>query len=583
MNTQVLPLTLVILLLSACSLNEDPPAPPPQATGIGATTTSSDAAWSERKVAQGAPPAAEMDQSMLALASVQSREMLAAPPPCCFPVYGPQDRENYASLSANPVQLASEQPVSTFSIDVDTGSYANVRRFLNAGSLPPADAVRVEELINYFGYDYPLPTQRHQPFSATTRLAPAPWNKDRLLLQVGLKGYAIPVDRRAPANLVFLIDVSGSMQDPDKLPLLKSAFRLLARQMTATDRIALVVYAGGAGAVLAPTPGNQQATINAVLDQLEAGGSTNGAGGIRLAYDLARQSFIKGGINRIVLATDGDFNVGLTDFDALIDLVEREREGGVSLTTLGVGTGNYNDALLERLADAGNGNYAYLDTLSEARKVLVEQLSGTLQTIAKDVKIQVEFNPAAVAEYRLIGYENRLLRREDFNNDRIDAGEIGAGHTVTALYELTLNDSPARLVDPLRYALPAGRVPATPAGSTELATVSLRFKAPDGGSSRRLDHPVRRTAGEPASRDLEFAAAVAAFGQKLRGGEYLDGFSYRQIAQLAAAARGDDADGYRSEFVSLVKLADSLAAVASPPGEAPEVPSDPAYRPQVRR
>jgi len=581
--TQVLPVCLLILLLSACSLNEDPPSPPPPATVTGTTTPSSDAARRERKAAQGAPPAAELDESVLPLASVQSRQMLPAESPCCFPVYDPEDRENYAPLAGNPVQLASERPVSTFSIDVDTGSYANVRRFLNAGSLPPANAVRVEELINYFSYDYPLPAQRDQPFSVTTRLAPAPWNKDRLLLQVGLKGYAIPVDRRAPANLVFLIDISGSMQDLDKLPLLKSAFRLLAQQMTATDRIALVVYAGGAGAVLAPTPGNQQATINAALDQLEAGGSTNGAGGIRLAYDLARQSFIKGGINRIVLATDGDFNVGLTDFDALIDLVAREREGGVSLTTLGVGTGNYNDALLERLADAGNGNYAYLDTLSEARKVLVEQLSGTLQTIAKDVKIQVEFNPTAVAEYRLIGYENRLLRREDFNNDRIDAGEIGAGHTVTALYELTLHDSPARRVDPLRYALHEGSAPATPTGGTELANVSLRFKAPDSARSRRLDHPVRRTAGEPASRDLEFAAAVAAFGQKLRGGEYLDGYSYEQIAQLAAAARGADADGYRSEFVSLVKLADSLAGLAGPAREAPEVGSDPAYRPQVRR
>ena len=583
MYTQVLPVCLLILLLSACSLNEDPPSPPPPATVTGTTTPSSDAARRERKAAQGAPPAAELDESVLPLASVQSRQMLPAESPCCFPVYDPEDRENYAPLAGNPVQLASERPVSTFSIDVDTGSYANVRRFLNAGSLPPANAVRVEELINYFSYDYPLPAQRDQPFSVTTRLAPAPWNKDRLLLQVGLKGYAIPVDRRAPANLVFLIDISGSMQDLDKLPLLKSAFRLLAQQMTATDRIALVVYAGGAGAVLAPTPGNQQATINAALDQLEAGGSTNGAGGIRLAYDLARQSFIKGGINRIVLATDGDFNVGLTDFDALIDLVAREREGGVSLTTLGVGTGNYNDALLERLADAGNGNYAYLDTLSEARKVLVEQLSGTLQTIAKDVKIQVEFNPTAVAEYRLIGYENRLLRREDFNNDRIDAGEIGAGHTVTALYELTLHDSPARRVDPLRYALHEGSAPATPTGGTELANVSLRFKAPDSARSRRLDHPVRRTAGEPASRDLEFAAAVAAFGQKLRGGEYLDGYSYEQIAQLAAAARGADADGYRSEFVSLVKLADSLAGLAGPAREAPEVGSDPAYRPQVRR
>lgn len=512
--------------------------------------------------------------------------------PCCFLAYTPQDRESYEHFDENPVKLVREQPVSTFSIDVDTGSYANVRRFLNAGTLPPEDAVRVEELLNYFDYEYPVPTGRERPFSVTTSLAPAPWNADKLLLQVGLKGYEIPAERRAAANLVFLIDVSGSMQDRDKLPLLKSAFRLLTRQMKASDRVALVVYAGAAGAVLDPTPGNQQAKINAALERLEAGGSTNGAGGIRLAYDFARQGFIKGGINRIVLATDGDFNVGTTDFDALIDIVERERDGGISLTTLGFGTGNYNDELLERLADAGNGNYAYIDTLGEGRKVLVEQLSGTLQTIAKDVKIQVEFNPAAVAEYRLIGYENRMLRREDFNNDRIDAGDIGAGHTVTALYELTLNNSPARLVDPLRY----GDSPSATAErsksaiAAELANVRLRYKAPDGDTSRLIEQPVlradiRELADLPGkqSRDLQFAAAVAAFGQKLRGGEYLDGFDYPQIATLAAGARGDDPSGYRGEFLSLVKLADTLAIAANRPGGASDAGHNATVDPQVRR
>jgi len=540
------------LLLAACSLNEEqpPPAGPPA-------------------IAAEAPAAAKHSEQRLSLASVQDLAMAPMPPPCCFPAHAPEDRENYAHLDENPVRLTSEQPVSTFSVDVDTGSYANVRRFLNDGVLPPEDAVRVEELINYFGYDYPVPASPDRPFSVTTALAPAPWNPDRVLLQVGLKGYEIPASRRAPANLVFLIDVSGSMQDPDKLPLLKNAFRLLSTQLKAADRVALVVYAGAAGAVLAPTPGSEQATIRAALDRLEAGGSTNGAGGIRLAYDLARQSFIRGGINRIVLATDGDFNVGTTDFDALIDIVERERErerdGGVSLTTLGFGTGNYNDELLERLADAGNGNHAYIDTLNEGRKVLVEQLTGTLQTIAKDVKIQVEFNPAAVAEYRLIGYENRMLRREDFNNDRIDAGDIGAGHTVTALYELTLAGSPARRVDPLRYGQPP--VPAASAGrAAELAHVRLRYKAPDGEESRLIEQPVRR--GDPGapdgltgsrSADLRFAAAVAAFGQKLRGGDYLEGFGYADIVRLAAGARGDDPAGYRGEFISLVKLADTLA------------------------
>jgi Ca-activated chloride channel family protein len=549
----------------------------------------------EEKPAAEATTDAALGQVALASKALRDTSQGAPGSSCCFPayappVYPPEDREQYQHFDENPVKLVSEQPVSTFSIDVDTGSYANMRRFLNAGTLPPEDAVRVEELINYFSYDYPVPASRDRPFSVTTSVAPAPWNAGKLLLQVGLKGYEIPAGRRAAANLVFLVDVSGSMQSPDKLPLLKNAFRLLTRQMKASDRVALVVYAGAAGAVLDPTPGDQQAKISVALDRLEAGGSTNGAGGIRLAYDFARQGFIPGGINRIVLATDGDFNVGTTSFDALIDIVERERDGGISLTTLGFGTGNYNDELLERLADAGNGNYAYIDTLSEARKVLVEQLSGTLQTIAKDVKIQVEFNPAVVAEYRLIGYENRVLRREDFNNDRIDAGEIGAGHTVTALYELTLNDSPSRLVDPLRYGKAAATRPVKAGVAGELANVRLRYKAPDGDTSRLIGQPVHRAdirelAELPArqSRDLRFAAAVAAFGQKLRGGEYLDGFSYAQIAALAAGARGDDPNGYRSEFLSLVKLADSLAVAASTPARGPDGGDDVARSPQVRR
>jgi Ca-activated chloride channel family protein len=586
MNNHLFRLAVISLALSACSLNEE--QKPPAGAPSGATTSiENDARKREEWVAAEAAPAAALGRVPLSVATVQDQSGMAPSPPCCFPAYTPQDRENYEHFDENPVKLVHEQPVSTFSIDVDTGSYANVRRFLNAGTLPPEDAVRVEELLNYFGYEYPVPAGRERPFSVTTSLAPAPWNADKLLLQVGLKGYEIPAERRAAANLVFLIDVSGSMQDPDKLPLLKNAFRLLTRQMKASDRVALVVYAGAAGAVLDPTPGNQQAKISAALDRLEAGGSTNGAGGIRLAYDFARQGFIKGGINRIVLATDGDFNVGTTDFDALIDIVERERDGGISLTTLGFGTGNYNDELLERLADAGNGNYAYIDTLSEGRKVLVEQLSGTLQTIARDVKIQVEFNPAAVAEYRLIGYENRMLRREDFNNDRIDAGEIGAGHTVTALYELTLNNSPARLVDPLRYGDSTSSQPVTVA---ELANVRLRYKAPDGDTSRLIEQPVLRTdlrelADLPGkqSRDLQFAAAVAAFGQKLRGGEYLDGFGYAQIATLAAGARGDDPSGYRGEFLSLVKLADSLTMAATRPGDPPDSGDDATGDPQVRR
>ncbi len=471
----------------------------------------------------------------------------------------PLDRENYAHVDHNPVRLASEHQVSTFSIDVDTGAYSNMRRFLNGGSLPPQDAVRTEELINYFTYDYPAPRSKDVPFSVSTQATTAPWNLDKILLLVGIKGYDVPAAERPAANLVFLVDVSGSMNSPAKLPLLKNALKLLARQLTAEDRVSLVVYAGSSGVVLEPTPGNEQAKILGALERLQAGGSTNGASGIRLAYRMAEQAFIEGGINRVMLATDGDFNVGTVSFEALVDIVERHRDNDISLTTLGFGAGNYNDHLMERLADAGNGNHAYIDTLNEGRKVLVEQMTGTLQTIAKDVKIQVEFNPAIVAEYRLIGYENRMLRREDFNNDKIDAGEIGAGHTVTALYELALVYSESRLIDPLRY---ADKQEAKPDSAGELAFVRLRYKAPDGGKSHLIEQavPIREIeALDEADTEFRFAAAVAAFGQLLRGGEYIDNYAFDDIVELAAGARGDDPFGYRGEFLGLVRLADSLS------------------------
>ncbi|RMF95113.1 MAG: VWA domain-containing protein [Gammaproteobacteria bacterium] len=478
----------------------------------------------------------------------------------------PLDRENYGPIVTNPLRLAAEQPVSTFGIDVDTGAYSNVRRMLNAGRLPPADAVRVEELINYFDYDYPVPPADGPPFSVSTELAAAPWNPDRLLLQIGIRGRPVPNSERKAANLVFLVDVSGSMDSAAKLPLLKRALALLTRQLSAADRVSLVVYAGAAGVVLEPTPGDRHARITAALERLTAGGSTNGAGGIRTAYAMARQAFLPDGINRILLATDGDFNVGTVDFDSLVDLVKRERADGISLTTLGFGSGNYNDHLMEQLADAGDGNHAYIDRLSEARKVLVEQLTGTLQTIARDVKIQVEFNPAVVAEYRLIGYENRILRREDFNNDRVDAGEIGAGHTVTALYELSLVGSPARLIDPLRYA-PGQR---SGRAAAELAFLRLRYKPPAGGGSRLLERavPAPRGALPPASDRLRFAAAVAAFGQLLRGGEYLGEFGYGDVVTLAAAARGSDPHDDRGEFLGLVRLAESLGPASARPASA---------------
>ena len=470
----------------------------------------------------------------------------------------PINRENYEQFETNPVRLVSEQPVSTFSIDVDTGSYSNMRRILNAGQLPPQDAVRVEELINYFSYQYPVPDASDTPFTVNTEISQTPWNPETLLFRIGLKGFEVAAAERPAANLIFLIDVSGSMRSPDKLPLLKNAFRLLTRQLDERDTIAMVVYAGATGIVLEPTQGDQRAKIMNALDQLSAGGRTNGGAGIRLAYSLAQDAFIEDGINRVVLATDGDFNVGTVNFEALVDLVSERRQGGISLTTLGFGTGNYNDHLMEQLADEGNGNYAYIDNLNEARKVLVEELTATLQTIAKDVKIQIEFNPATVAEYRLIGYENRMLRREDFNNDKIDAGEIGAGHTVTALYELSLVDGKGRLIEPLRY----GAEQQQTAKSNELAFVRLRYKAPNGDRSRLIERSVKRNdivTVDKASDDLRFAAAVAAFGQRLRGGDYLNDFDFADIRELSAGSRSQDPHGYRGEFITLVELADSLS------------------------
>lgn len=466
--------------------------------------------------------------------------------------------ERYANTPDNPIQRTADASVSTFSIDVDTGSYSNVRRMLVAGQRPPADAVRAEEMLNYFDYGYPAPNSRDKPFQVSTEVAVAPWNSKHQLLQIGIQGYRVAAADIPAANLVFLVDTSGSMQDADKLPLVKQSLRELVKALRPQDRVSLVVYAGSAGLVLPPTPGNEQARILEALDRLEAGGSTNGGEGLQLAYAMARQAFIGKGVNRVILATDGDFNVGTVDQKSLETMIADQRKSGIALTTLGFGTGNYNDAMAEQLADIGNGNHAYIDSSSEGRKVLVEELSSTMMTIAQDVKIQVEFDPAVVAEYRLIGYENRALRREDFNNDKVDAGEIGAGHDVTALYELTLVGSGGDSIDPLRYARQA--VPATKRGG-ELGWLRLRYKSPAGGSSQLMERALLTgNARTPASPRLRWAAAVAGYADLLRGGTHVGSFGWDQVYTLAASATGGDRWGYRAEFLTLIDRARSVTA-----------------------
>ncbi|NUO78255.1 MAG: VWA domain-containing protein [Lysobacter sp.] len=468
----------------------------------------------------------------------------------------PANTEKYAAREDNPVRRTADEPLSTFSIDVDTGSYSNVRRMLNQGVRPPADSVRAEEFINYFDYNHPAPTTRDTPFRVTTELAPAPWNAQRQLLMIGIKGYDVPKAALPPANLVFLIDTSGSMDAPDKLPLLKSAFSMLTRQLRPQDRISIVVYAGSAGLVLPPTSGDRQGEILEALDRLQAGGSTNGGDGIRLAYAMAKQAYVKGGVNRVILATDGDFNVGTVNQNALETLVADQRKSGIALTTLGFGQGNYNDALSEKLADVGDGNHAYIDTVQEARKVLVEEMGSTMLTIARDVKIQVEFNPALVSEYRLIGYENRILKHEDFDNDKVDAGDIGAGHEVTALYELTPVGSTAARLPVLRYR----DAPAAQAGKGgEIANLKLRYKRPGQDDSRLIQTPILRSQlrARPGE-SMRFAASVAAFADALRGGSRYDGWGWERIAREARAACSDNCGNQQGEFIGLVQRARAL-------------------------
>lgn len=469
--------------------------------------------------------------------------------------------EEYDGINENIFHDALKNPLSTFSIDVDAASYSNIRRFINNGQRPPKDAVRIEEMINYFDYEYNQPTGEY-PFEVVTEISTAPWNAKHKLVHVGLQGKKIPTENLPASNLVFLIDVSGSMNDPNKLPLLKSSFKMLVEKLREKDYVSIVVYAGAAGLVLEPTSGANKRTILDALDKLEAGGSTAGGEGIRLAYAVAEKNFKKNGNNRVILATDGDFNIGESSNGAMERLIEEKRKSGVFLTVLGYGMGNYKDSKMEVLADKGNGNYAYIDNITEARKVLVNEFGGTLFTIAKDVKLQVEFNPAKVKAYRLIGYENRLLNDEDFNNDKKDAGELGSGHTVTALYEIIPVgvESEFYKVDDLKYQ--KNKIDASAYKSSELMTIKLRYKDPDKEVSKLIVHPLNdsNTTLTKTSNNFRWSASVAAFGMLLRESEYVKDFTYDQVVQLAEGSRGNDREGYRIEFINMVK---SFGLVAS--------------------
>jgi len=475
----------------------------------------------------------------------------------------PRDTERYPNATANPIKQVATDPVSTFSVDVDTAAYSNVRRFLNEGVRPPTDAVRVEEMVNYFDYGYARPQDRATPFSSYVALAPSPWSSQRQILHIGIQGFDIPKGEQPPLNLVFLIDTSGSMWSPDKLPLAQKSLNLLIDQMRPQDRVAMVAYAGSAGAVLAPTDGRQKLKMRCALNALQAGGSTAGGQGLNLAYALAKENFDPKAVNRVILVTDGDFNVGVADPSKLKDFVAEKRKDGVYLSVYGYGRGNYNDAMMQSLAQNGNGTAAYVDSLQEARKLFRTDFSKSLFPIADDVKIQIEFNPAQVSEYRLIGYETRMLNREDFNNDQVDAGEVGAGASVTALYEITPAGA-APSADPLRYGKPAAK----PSPTGELAFLKIRYKLPGQPNSRLIERPITRADTRPtlqaAPEPTRWAVAVAGFGQKLKQDPRVsDAFGWNDIVTLAQAGRGDDPFGERAEFVQLVRT----AAEARAPGD----------------
>jgi Ca-activated chloride channel family protein len=543
-------------ILTACETSETGQAGDAELQTVTVTGSQQDSS------APPPPPPAPPPPQMV----MESRAMLGkamAAPVILAPA--PEFRDQYEDVEQNPVKLVSEEPVSTFSIDVDTASYANVRRFLEDGILPPKDAVRIEELINYFDYTYPQPAEGEAPFSTQVNVMPSPFAEGRELMQIGIQGRDIDRDARPPINLTLLMDVSGSMFSDDKLPLAKQAIKLMLEEMEPTDTIAIVVYAGAAGEILEPTPVSEKRKIVAALEELKAGGSTAGGEGLRLAYSLAEQGLKEDAVNRVMLLTDGDFNVGISDPEQLEDFVSRKRETGIYLSVLGFGRGNYNDAMMQKIAQTGNGTAAYVDTLSEARKILADDLSGNIFPIADDVKIQVEFNPARVAEYRLIGYETRMLDREDFNNDKVDAGDIGAGTSVTAIYEITPVGSDAAQIDPLRYG-DTDTSASDPSG--EYAFVKLRYKAPGAEDSILLERPVtlsdRVASTAAAPQWARFATAVAGYGEMLKGGEALGtGFGWEEIRNLANGAKGPDEFGYRAEFVQLTRLAETAEAQAA--------------------
>ncbi|MFL6845276.1 MAG: vWA domain-containing protein [Allosphingosinicella sp.] len=555
----ILALGLAATALAACTKSRVDPIPPSETVAAEETVT-------DEALALPMPPPPPPVAMAATSGIVVTGSRIASPKMRMEPGWMPPPpvgRDRFTAISENPFRVAAEEPVSTFSIDVDTASYSWVRASLTRNVLPQKDSVRTEEMINYFPYDYDSPRTAAQPFSSNVAVFPSPWTQGRKLVRIGIKGYSIQAQARPRANLVFLIDTSGSMSEPNKLPLVQRSLAMLLDQLAPDDRVAIVTYAGSAGTALEPTPASHKAEIRAVIDNLGAGGSTGGAEGIRQAYALAERNLDPDGVNRVILATDGDFNVGITEPAELKGFVERERGKGVFLSVLGFGMGNYNDALMQTLAQNGNGAAAYIDTAAEARKTLIEEAGSTLFPIAKDVKIQVEFNPATVAEYRLIGYETRMLQREDFDNDKVDAGDVGSGQTVTALYEIVPVGGP-RAIGDRRYSAPAPR-PAV--ASSEYGFVKIRYKLPKSETSRLISTPIDRRVEvarfADAPEDARFAAGVAAFAELLRGGKYTGSIGYDDVLAIASGARGRDDYGYRSEFIQLVRAARAAPAMPS--------------------